>query len=99
MTRYKAIVHASELLTGEGVRKKNGRRVGEADLGSIPDGALVYSVRKAGSQEIPHRIEWAGPTAELPKKWRSVSKLDLKQKKAVTPGFVDCHNHLLFAGD
>lgn len=96
---YRAIVHASEILTGEGIRRKRGRRVTEEDLGRIEDGALVYSVRKKGAIEIPHRIEWVGPTSELPKKWKSIKKTNLKGQKAVVPGWIDCHNHLIFAGD
>jgi imidazolonepropionase len=96
---YRAIIHASEVLTGAGVREKGGRRVTENDLGRIVDGAIVYSVKKKGKFEIPHRIEWVGATSDLPKKWSRVKKKDLKKKQAVIPGMVDCHNHLIFAGD
>jgi imidazolonepropionase len=96
---YRAIVHASEVLTGAGNRKKDGRRVVEDDMGRIPDGAIVYSVKKKNGIEVPHQIEWVGATDSLPKKWRKIKKLDLKQKKALIPGLIDCHNHLIFAGD
>ncbi len=84
-----AIVHASELLTGAGLRKKDGRRVSEEDLGRIPDGAMVFG----------DRIEWVGKTCDLPKKWSRIKRLDLKGKKSLMPGLVDCHNHLIFSGD
>ena len=90
MPTLRAIIHASELITGAGVRAKDGRRVTEKDLGAIPDGAMVYSDK---------RIEWVGKTSDLPKKYSRVRKTDLRGKRALVPGFVDCHTHLVFAGD
>jgi imidazolonepropionase len=87
---YKALIHASELITGAGVRKKQGRNITESDLNRIPDGAIVYSSKK---------IIWVGPTSELPSRWGSIQKTNLHHKKSIIPGLVDCHNHLLFAGD
>ncbi|MCM2277614.1 MAG: imidazolonepropionase [Oligoflexia bacterium] len=95
----RAIIHASELLTGAGIRKKDGRKVLEKDLGRIPDGALVYSTRKQDGKEIPDRIEWVGPTAELPRRYARARKQDLRGVRALIPGMVDCHTHLVFAGD
>lgn len=95
----KVIVHASEILTGRGIREKDGRRVLEEDLGRIHDGALVYSVRKRGRTEIPHRILWVGATSDLPKKFKKHRKTDLQGQRAIIPGLVDCHTHLIFAGD
>jgi len=40
-----------------------------------------------------------GKTSELPKKYARVSKKDLKGKQAIIPGLIDCHTHLVFAGD
>lgn len=97
--KYRALIHASELFTGSGIRKKDGRRVGDEDLGRIADGALVYSLRRVGKVEIPYRIEWVGKSDALPRKWTRIQKEDLNQKQAVVAGFVDCHNHLIFAGD
>ena len=72
---FRVIVHASEILTGAGIRQTDGRRSQEEDLGRIPDGALVYSVKKKkGGREIPDRIEWVGPTSALPKKWARAQK-------------------------
>jgi imidazolonepropionase len=88
---YRVITHASEILTGSGIREKDGRKPLEEDLGRIVDGALVY--REGG------KIEWVGPTAELPKKYRRLRARNLKNCHAVVPGFVDCHTHLVFAGD
>lgn len=99
MTMLRAVIHAREILTGIGIRKKDGRRVTEDDLGVIPDGAIVYRVKKAGRAEVPTQIEWVGPTAEIPRRYARVRKKDLKQKFCVIPGLLDCHTHLVFAGD
>jgi imidazolonepropionase len=95
----RAVIHASELLTGAGIRAKDGRRVVEEDLGRIPDGAIVYQARKVRGVEVPGRIEWVGPTGELPKRYARVRAVDLRRRRAVVAGFVDCHTHLVFAGD
>ncbi len=96
---FHALIHASEVLTGAGVRSKDGRRVVEEDLGRIKDGAVVYSVKRVGKKALPDRIEWVGPTSKLPAKYARAKKRDLKGKQAIVPGLVDCHNHLIFAGD
>lgn len=83
--------HASELLTGRGVRAKDGRRPKEEDLDRIEDGAIVLDEKK-------RRIEWVGPTSKLPRKYLGVRAKDLRGRQAVVPGFVDCHTHLVFAG-
>jgi imidazolonepropionase len=86
----KAYIHASEILTGAGIRKKSGRKISEEDLGRVEDGAVVFDKKK---------IVWVGPTKELPKKYNKVSKKNLKNKQAIVPAFVDCHTHLVFAGN
>ena len=85
-----ALIHASEILTGSGIREKDGRRVLEGDLGRIEDGAIVHDGKK---------ILWVGPTKNLPKKFKKARKKDLKRAQAIVPGFVDCHTHLIFAGN
>ena len=84
------ITHASEILTGSGVRKKDGRKVLEDDLGRIEDGALVYRGNK---------IKWVGSTSDLPRRFLKLKARNLRQKKAIIPGMVDCHTHLVFAGN
>lgn len=97
--QVKAVVHASELMTGAGIRKRDGRFPEDQDLGVIPDGALVYSLKGSGKKQSPDKILWVGPTSELPEKYKKASKKNLKNQQAVIPGLIDCHTHLVFAGD
>ena len=55
----------------------------------IPDGAMAI---EGG------RIAWIGPRVELPAAWAGAERVDGGGAWA-TPGFVDPHTHLLFAGD
>jgi imidazolonepropionase len=78
------IVHASQLISVAGASRA--RRGAELrDLGIINDGAV--SIRDG-------RIEWAGPTDQLPDK--NADEFDASGK-AVMPGFVDSHTHAVFA--
>ena len=55
-------------------------------LGLLLDAALVV---EAG------RVAWVGPSAEAP----SADAVQDVGGRAVLPGFVDSHSHLVFAGD
>jgi imidazolonepropionase len=59
------------------------------DYGLIPDAAVVL--------ENEH-VAWLGPQSELPDKWRHADRRDASGR-LITPGLVECHTHLLFAGD
>ena len=76
------------LLAGIGslVTNVSGRR---GDLGLIAD--AVVAIDDA-------RITWAGPAGDLPPESRDSDTLDVGGR-AVLPGFVDAHTHLVFAGD
>ncbi|HLE01523.1 MAG TPA: imidazolonepropionase [Bdellovibrionota bacterium] len=99
MPNYQILVHASEVLTGSGIRVKDGRRVQEDDLGRIVDGAVVFSTKKTGTRTLPHRVEWVGSSDSIPKKYSKARRKNLRNRQAVIPGLVDCHTHLVFAGD
>jgi imidazolonepropionase len=73
-------------VTGPGEERKRGPAL--RDLGVIPDAAVVL---EGG------RIAWLGPTAELPPLPAGAEVLDVTGK-AVLPGLVDSHTHLIFAG-
>ena len=88
------IKNASELVTCSGFRAKKGKEMSELEI--IPDGAVVIEQGK---------ISRAGGTAEVMAELKSSGK-DLSQfetidasGKAVLPGFVDSHTHLVFGGD
>ncbi|MCC7441374.1 MAG: imidazolonepropionase, partial [Bdellovibrionales bacterium] len=49
--------------------------------------------------EVPGKVLWTGPTSRIPREYRGAKALDLGKKRAVVPGWVDCHTHLVFAGD
>jgi imidazolonepropionase len=57
-------------------------------LGVIEDGAIAA---KAG------RIAWIGPVAEMPS-LQADERIDLAGRW-VTPGLIDCHTHLVYAGN
>ena len=59
------------------------------DLGVMTDAAVAIS---GGT------VAWAGPAVDLPVEHRDAEMLDAGGR-AVTPGFVDAHTHLVFAGD
>src|ERR1044072_35254 len=44
------------------------------------------------------RIAFAGPMADLPSGWNAARKIPL-DGRWITPGLIDCHTHLVYAGD
>ncbi|MBL7714528.1 MAG: imidazolonepropionase [Bdellovibrionales bacterium] len=89
------LVHASELWTGAGFRIKDGIRVTREDAGVVNDGALIWDSKG--------QVVFAGAVSAMPREVRAGLKTssvrDLDRKQAVTPGWVDCHTHLVFAGN
>jgi imidazolonepropionase len=84
-----AIVNIGQLVTLAGPSRP---RVGDEfrQLGLIENGALVVE---------DGRIVAAGPYAELKSKIPQHAELLDAQGRCVTPGFVDAHTHLVFAGN
>ncbi len=76
----------STLVTGIGELVTNDPELGPTALGIVADAALVA---EGG------RIAWVGAAAEAPSADRRVDH----DGRAVVPGFVDSHTHLVFAGD
>jgi len=59
--------------------------------GAIKDGALVVSGKK---------LTWVGKRADLPSGIKSrARKIHDAQGRWITPGLVDCHTHLVYAGN
>jgi imidazolonepropionase len=85
----KVFTHASFVYTGEGIVNKEGRCLRPEDMSSIEDGAIVFTSKK---------IIWVGPTQNLPPEYQKLAATDLKNKRAVIPGLIDSHTHLVFAG-
>ena len=77
----------AELTTNDPARGDGHADPGDALLGIVRDAALVVS--DGGL------VEWVGPAAEAPD---ADERRDLGGR-AVIPGFVDSHTHLVFAGD
>jgi imidazolonepropionase len=44
------------------------------------------------------RIAFAGAPADLPHGWDAVERIDV-EGRWITPGLIDCHTHLVYAGD
>jgi len=61
----------------------------EGPYGIVEDGALVVG---------GGRIEWIGPRSELPAKLAAGRLTRSAGGRWVTPGLVDCHTHLVYAG-
>jgi imidazolonepropionase len=76
----------STLLTGIGELVTNDPQAGPGALGLVPGAAMVLD---------GGRIGWVGPAGSAPP---ADERIDLGGR-AVVPGFVDAHAHLVFAGD
>ena len=58
-------------------------------LGTVENGAIAV---------IDGRIAFAGPEAELPAEFAKAESVDC-EGRWITPGLIDCHTHLVHAGD
>jgi imidazolonepropionase len=74
------------LLTGIGSLVTNDPSLGDGPLGLVTDAAVVL--------EGEH-VAWTGPAARAPE----ADEVFDAAGRAVLPGFVDSHSHLVFAGD
>ncbi|MFB6841870.1 imidazolonepropionase [Streptomyces sp. NPDC056361] len=74
------------VITNIGSLVTNDPALGEGPLGLVQDAALVLD---------GDTIAWAGPAAAAPAADHAVDA----GGRAVVPGFVDSHSHLVFAGD
>lgn len=82
-------LNINQLMTMKPAAEKGGVRPTVADMGIVDDGALVIEDGK---------ILYAGVRSELPQKFQSLKTQSL-QGYNVFPGLIDCHTHLIFAGD
>ena len=64
---------------------------GQSDpYGLIDDGAVVIQ---------DESLVWVGPRAQLPANFRITATAHDAKKALMTPGLIDCHTHLVYAGD
>ena len=89
----------SMLITGIGELVTNDETVDgavddplHAGLGVVRDAAVVIS---GGGEDSAPTVEWVGPADQAPAADWSISL----EGRAVVPGFVDSHSHLVFEGD
>ncbi len=97
--KKKGVKNASVLYTGQGLRKKQGRHVEQRDLGGVENGAIVYSQKEIDGHLVPDEVLWVGESTSIPAEFQSISWEDLNGKNCITPGWIDCHTHLVYGGD
>lgn len=73
----------------------------DADLATMAPGATPYGAIRDGALGIEGgRIVYAGSVAGLPGKPESLARRVERLNGAwITPGLIDCHTHLVFAGE
>lgn len=89
MTDIKGLAQISQLLTLEGVAKKDGRHPLNEDLSIIDNGAVVYN---------QNEIIWVGSSDDIPTEYINIDWTTLKGH-TLTPELIDSHTHLLFGGN
>lgn len=75
--------------TGAFVNASIARMEGERPYGQLEGGAVVIE---------EGLISWVGPASEIPKQYQKLESYDL-DGRLVTPAFIDCHTHIIHAGD
>ena len=61
----------------------------DSEYGLLTDASLVVS---------GDRIEWVGPTADLPENYHACETIDL-EGRLISPALIDCHTHIIAAGN
>lgn len=79
----------SQIVTMSEAFKKDGRRLAPSDLSVIHHGAIAFDDKK---------ILWVGEDKDLPAEYQAVKPFD-GTGYVLTPGLVDSHTHLVFAGN
>jgi imidazolonepropionase len=62
------------------------------------DSDLLGVISEAAVAVVDGTVAWVGPEADLPSEHAGLARVDC-EGRAVIPGFVDAHTHLVFAGD
>ena len=67
-----------------------------ANLATMAGGTAYGAIRDGAIAATDGRISWVGPRSE----WKEKAKRESDARGAwITPGLVDCHTHLVYAGD
>ena len=75
------------------------RVVTNAAVATCSAGPVAYGLRESGAVALAgERIAWVGPSAGLPAVGDRVEVIDAGGA-LLTPGLIDCHTHLVFAGN
>jgi imidazolonepropionase len=83
------IHHADQIVRVAAARERFKTGPAMRELHIIPDGSLLIE---------GETIAWIGPASQVPPLPADTNILDARGK-IVIPGLVDCHTHLVFAGD
>jgi imidazolonepropionase len=68
------------------------------DVATMANGAPYGAIRDAALAVSEGRIAWVGPRGDLPSALRASEELD-GGGGWLTPGLIDCHTHLVYAGN
>lgn len=85
----KAYTHLNEILTLREAHHKDGRKLIPSDVTIVKDGAVIFDEDK---------ILWVGPTSKIPSEFEAAKQIELRDH-TLTPELVDCHTHVVFAGN
>ena len=82
----------SQVLTLEGVAKKEGRHTEEKDLGIIENATVVVDTSTG-------EILWIGSSQTLPSEYQNAANTKPSEGMVWIPELVECHTHLVYAGN
>jgi len=81
-----------QCVTLSGVAAKKGRHINSQDMGLISEAAMVVDSNSA-------RIVWVGESQGLPENYRQIPNQFTCEGEVWLPELIECHTHLIFAGD
>ena len=73
----------------------------DANVATMTSGAQPYGLLEGGAVAIQKgRIAWVGLSADLPSDYEQrCNNIQDCQRRLVTPGFIDCHTHIVYGGN
>jgi imidazolonepropionase len=69
-----------------------------ADIGAEPDNGYGI-IENAALVVISGKIAWIGKKSKLPDKYRNSQDIINYNNQWLTPGLIDCHTHIVYAGN